>query len=96
METWVPVLSVREHGRGCRLSLSGIAHGDGTTLQRAGDALVARVVELAAVVRGGASFSPSVPPPHPAILELLYRVGERAARQEDVRGLIFGDPRGEP
>ena len=47
MEPWTPVLSVRKLSHGCRLSLNGIAHGDGATLQSAADGLVARVLDAA-------------------------------------------------
>jgi hypothetical protein len=90
MEPWAPVLSVQELGYGCRLSLSGIAHADGRTLQDAADALVARVLDVAYALRDGASFPPGVPTPQPGTLAFLYRIGELAERCEDVRGLVLG------
>jgi hypothetical protein len=92
MEPWSPVLSVREFGGRCRLSLAGIASADGATLQHAGDELVARVMDVAAALERGFPFSSSMPPPHPHVLRFLYEIRRRAARGEDVRGLIFGEP----
>jgi len=92
MEAWVPVLSVREIRDGCRLTLSGIAHGDGATLQQAANELVTRVVEVSVALRGGLTFSSSLPPPHAGLLTFLHEIGTRAARGEDVRDLVLGAP----
>jgi hypothetical protein len=89
MEPWTPGLSVRELSFGCRLTLTGIAYGDGATLQQAADQLVTRVVAAASAVNE-VSFAPGLPPPDARVLGFLYAVWERAARREEVRGLILG------
>ena len=91
MDSWLPVLSVRELPRGCRLSLAGIAHGDGATLQQAADHLIARVLDMAIALERGVPCSPSIPPPPASVLGFLHEVRQRAARHEEVRGLILGD-----
>jgi hypothetical protein len=59
----VPPLSVRETGRGCRLSLGGVAVGHGRTLQEAADELVGRVLDAALALREeGISFTLALPP----------------------------------
>jgi hypothetical protein len=91
---WTPSLNVRELDRGCRLSLGGLAYGDGATLQEAGNALVARVVALAvACYRAGVSIPAEGGPPDMHWLDFLYEVGEIAARGGDVRARVLGlDP----
>lgn len=89
-EQWSPPLQVRAHGLGCRLSLGGIAYGDGKTLQDAADDLVHRLLTLAMCTRtGGMSFSTEVAP-DPRWLEFLWELGEIAARGGDIRPRLFG------
>ena len=90
-ESWMPSLQVCERGEGCRLMLSGLTHGDGSTLQDAADDLVARLLDMATVVRTcSLGFSSELPPPDARLLDFLWEVGERAARGEDVRELALG------
>jgi hypothetical protein len=93
VDSWSPVLSVRELGHGCRLSLAGIAYADGATLQQAADRLIARVLDAAIALESGIPCSPSMPPPPASVLGFLHKVRQRAARREDVRALVLGDTR---
>ncbi len=90
-EPWTPALSVREVDGRCRLSLEGQVHGEGLTLQGAGDDLVQRLLVLALALRSGAGFAVSPEGPRLDLrwLEFLHEVGAIAARGEDVRGRIF-------
>jgi hypothetical protein len=90
VDSWSPVLSVRELGHGCRLSLAGIAYADGATLQQAAERLIARVLDAAEALESGIPFSPAMPPPPAGVLRFLHDIRQRAARREDVRGLILG------
>jgi hypothetical protein len=86
---WAPPLSLRETPAGCRLTLGGLAHGSGTTLQEAADQLVWRVLAAAlAVRRGGVSWAPGLRP-EPRSVEFLREVAEVAGRGGGVRRLIL-------
>jgi hypothetical protein len=50
-EPWVPSLHLSEKADRCRLTLSGLAHGDGYTLQQAADDLIARLLDMALYLR---------------------------------------------
>ena len=88
-EPWSPSLRVLRDGTDSRLSLGGVAHGDGKTLQDAADDLVHRVLTLALCTRNGRmSFSREVVP-DTRLLEFLWELGEIAARGDDIRPRLF-------
>jgi hypothetical protein len=88
---WMPSLTLREHGRHCRLRLAADAWGDGATLQEAADDLVARVLRQAKALRGnGWICGNELSPRDRRWLDFLYEVGEIAERGGDVRRLIVG------
>lgn len=90
-EQWFPALELRESAGLCRLSLVGLAHGDGRTLQEAADDLVSRVLAIATSVRrSGITFATELGPPDRRMLDLIWEVGELAERGEDVRARVFG------
>jgi hypothetical protein len=90
-ESWTPPLKLEEVEGRCRLSLGGLAYGNGRTLQEAADDLIARLVHLAATFRGsGFRLSPEGPQLNNASLDFIWEIGERAARGEDVRPRVFG------
>jgi hypothetical protein len=90
-EAWVPPLYLRESVGHCRLTLAGLTHGDGCTLQQAADDLIARLLDMVLLVRaGGLSFSTDLPPPDYRLLEFLWELGERAAGGGDIRERVFG------
>ena len=90
-EPWVPVLSVRESAGRCRLTLAGLAHGDGRTLQEAGDDLIDRLRSMAVRARDfGFRGSTELPPPDYRLLDFLWDLRERIASGEDIRDRVFG------
>ena len=88
---WTPPLRLDERSDGCRLTLVGLTHGDGGTLQAAADDLVAKLLSLVMSWRNARlSFSSEVPPPDPRLLEFLWELGDLAGRGEDIRPRVFG------
>jgi hypothetical protein len=72
-----------------RLSLGGLAHGEGASLQEAADDLLQRIVQVAfAFRRGGCTSSREV---HPDLetLNFLHELGEIAAAGGDLRSRVF-------
>jgi hypothetical protein len=90
-EPWTPVLSVRDVGGRCRLSLGGHVQGEGTTLQEAADDLMRRLLALAMSLRSGTGFrvSPDGPRVDLRWFEFLYELGAIAARGGDIRERVF-------
>jgi hypothetical protein len=91
--SWAPPLTLRETGRGCRLTLGGLGHGSGTTLQEAADELVSRVLDAALAVRAGGLTCTSALVPDLDAIEFLHEVAELAERGGDVRRLVLGGER---
>ena len=90
-EQWFPALELRESAGRCRLSLVGLTHGDGRTLQEAADDLVSRLLAIATSVRrSGIRFPTELAPPDRRMLDLIWELGELAERGEDVRARVFG------
>jgi hypothetical protein len=94
-QSWTPPLEVSSVAGRCRLHLGRYAHGNGDTLQDAGDDLVSRLLSLALCFRSGFTTSTELPPPDLRWLNFVYEVGDIAARGGDVRERIFGS-RGTP
>jgi hypothetical protein len=87
---WTPPLSVREHAGRCRLVLAGVTHGDGPTLQRAADDLVARLLNLALCVRAnGVPHPPDLGRLDPKVVEFLWALSNDAANGRDLRDRLF-------
>lgn len=91
---WTPDLQLHERSDGsCRLSLVGMAHGDGATLQEARNDLLVRVFDIALMIRAGRfRFSSEFRPPPPEVMEFLWEVGEIAMRGGDIRERVFAVP----
>jgi hypothetical protein len=90
---WSPTLDLRESAGRCRLSLVGLAHGEGSTLQEAADDLVARLLNLVLCVRtSGLRFSGELGPHDWGLVQFLWELGECAASGEDIRERVFGPP----
>jgi hypothetical protein len=87
---WTPALELSDAGGRCRLSLGGLARGEGETLQDAADELVWRLIELALLVRTGFPASRAFGRPELAQLDYVWQLGEMAARGEDIRGRVLG------
>jgi hypothetical protein len=89
--TWIPGLRVSELGGRVRLGLEGFSDVEGETLQEAGDALVAHLLQIAMAFRaGGVGPIYSECCPDPAMLDFVWELGEHAAAGEDLRELLFG------
>jgi hypothetical protein len=90
-EPWVPPLHLGQNAGRCRLTLVGLTHGDGFTLQEAADDLIARLLDLVLSVRtSGFSFSTDLPPPDYRLFDFIWELGDRVARGEDIRERVFG------
>jgi hypothetical protein len=90
-DRWSPPLELRECGDRCRLWLGGWAYGEGETLQQAGDALVARVRDVAVRIRrSGLRYPAELGRPDVRELEYLWELGEMAARGDDLRERVLG------
>jgi hypothetical protein len=89
---WQPELRVSEVGGRCRLVLGGVIHGDGDSLQEAGDALVARAAHVGLGLRSERATLLTLPA-NRELLDLLYRIGDPAARGDDVRDVVLGTER---
>jgi hypothetical protein len=84
-------LTVQEMPGRVRLSLGGLAHGDGSTLQDAADDLVQRLLTYVMAFRAtGIRPSAELAPPDLATMDFLYQLGELAAAGGDIRSHLFG------
>ena len=91
--SWEPELTLSEVGGRCRLVLGGVVHGEGDSLQEAGNALVARAAHVGLGLRSERATLFTLPA-NRKLLDLLFRIGDAAARGDDVRGLVLGsEPR---
>jgi hypothetical protein len=88
---WTPALELSETGDRCRLSLGGLARGEGATLQEAADELIARLVTIALRFRtSGFGAVRALGRPDMDQLSYVWEIGEIAARGDDIRGRVFG------
>jgi hypothetical protein len=85
----MPPLTITEHGERLRLSLGGLAHGEGSSLQEAADDLIRRILELAAAFRSGGSSTSRELRPDLEALDFLHELGEIAAAGGDIRDRVF-------
>jgi hypothetical protein len=90
---WSPPLELRESAGRCRLSLVGLTHGEGSTLQEAADDLVVRLLNFVVCVRtSGLRISSELGPPDQRLMEFIWELGECAASGADIRQRVFGSP----
>jgi hypothetical protein len=90
-ESWTPPLHLGIVGGRCRLSLGGLTHGNGDTLQEAADDLVARLLNLVLCFRAtGFRIPAELGTPDHRGLAFLWELGEIVARGEDIRERVFG------
>jgi hypothetical protein len=87
---WDPPLRLDQTDSGCRLSLGGVAYGNGVTLQEAADDLIDRLLNMLMVVRrSGLALSGELGAPDRLVLEYVSELTEIAARGEDIRPRVF-------
>lgn len=90
MDAYEPRYTLAETASGVRLTLVGLASGDGETLQEAADDLVRRLLEYATGVREGSVRTVRMLiPVDVRALNFLCRLGAAAERGEDVRAPLF-------
>lgn len=90
MTPYEPQVTVSESRAGVRLTLAGLAHGDGATLQDAADALVQRLLGVAIAVRSsGVCGAHALTPADVAALAFLHELADFAARGGDIRERLF-------
>lgn len=91
VECYEPQLLVADCRAGVRVTLVGLTHGEGATLQEASDALVRRLLSWAIAVRSSGVQSPrSLGPVDLGALSFLCELGDLAAGGEDIRRRLFG------
>lgn len=84
-------MHLHESGGRCRLSLAGLTHGEGSTLQEAADDLVLRLLNLILTFHASERwFSSELRAPDPRLMQFIWELGERAANGEDMRERLFG------
>ena len=90
MSASAPALDVSEDGGRVRLTLRGLSHAEGATLQEAADELVRHVLLIAMAFRtSGIGPINSECRPDPALLDFIWELGEIAARGGDIRPRLF-------
>jgi hypothetical protein len=85
---WQPELTLSEVGGRCRLVLGSVIQGEGDSLQDAGDPLVARAAHVGQGLRSGRATLFTLPA-NRELIDLLDRIGDAAARGDDVRELVL-------
>lgn len=91
MPQFVPSLHVLETRGRVRITVPGITHGSGQTLQDAADDLVRNVLVIATGFRAGAvAQAGSELPFEPAIHEFMWELAGIAAGGGDIRGRLLG------
>ncbi len=90
MSGTAPPLTVTESDGRVRLHLGSLAHGDGNSLQDAGDDLVRSVLRLLAAFRTGGFSSSMEVLPDLETAGYLHELGEIAAAGGDIRVRLFG------
>jgi hypothetical protein len=87
---WTPPLELRLVDGQCRLSLAGVARGEGATLQEASEDLVVRLLSvLMAVRKSGFRVASEMTVDH-RLLDFMWELGELAASGHDIRDRLFG------
>jgi len=85
----MPPITIMELGERVRLSLGGLAHGEGVSLQEAADDLVCTILRLVMALRSTGFKVCSEFRPDFEALDFLYELGEIAAAGGDIRPRLF-------
>lgn len=73
-----------------RLGFEGFGHVEEPTLQEAADALVAKMVRIAAFYTGGVGPASTELAPDLTALDFIWKLGEHVAAGGDPREFLFG------
>jgi hypothetical protein len=85
----MPALTITENGDRVQLALSGLAQGEGSSLQDAADDLVSAILRLVTAFRSsGFNASREFHPDFEA-MNFLSELGEIAAAGGDIRARVF-------
>ena len=85
----MPALTITENQGRIRLALSGLAHGEGSSLQEAADDLVCSILRVVMAFRSSGFRACSEVPPDFETMNFLYELGEIAAAGGDIRSRVF-------
>jgi hypothetical protein len=86
----MPALTVTERDGVVQLHLSGLARGEGPSLQDAADDLIRRLLALVMVLRSGGFRCSAEAQPDLQAMDFLFELGEMAAGGGDIRARVFG------
>lgn len=91
MSEFTPSLHVLETRGRVRITVPGITHGSGQTLQDAADELVRKILVIAMAFRAD-GIAPAGPELRvdPVINEFIWELAGIAARGDDIRDRLFG------
>jgi len=85
----MPALTITELGGRVRLSLGGLAHGEGASLQDAADDLVRSILRLVLALRSNGFAVSRELCPDLDTMNYLHELGEIAAAGGDIRAHVF-------
>jgi len=85
----MPALTITELGDRVRLSLGGLAHGEGASLQDAADDLVRSILRLVLAFRSNGFGVSRELCPDLDTMNYLHELGEVAAAGGDIRAHMF-------
>jgi hypothetical protein len=85
----MPALTITELGDRVRLSLGGLAHGEGASLQDAADDLVRSILRLVLALRSNGFGVSRELCPDLETINYLHKLGEIAAGGGDIRAHVF-------
>lgn len=85
----MPALTITELGERVRLSLGGLAHGEGASLQDAADDLVRSILRLVLALRSNGFGVSRELCPDIDTMNYLHELGEIAAAGGDIRAHVF-------
>jgi hypothetical protein len=85
----MPALTITEAGQRVRLSLAGVASGEGACLQEAADELICSILRLVMAFHSTGFKACSEFRPDLETMSFLYELGEIAAAGGDIRSRVF-------
>ena len=91
VDAYCPPLRIAEVDGRVRLGLDGLSNVEGASLQEAGDALVAQLLQVATAVRtAGIGPLTSECGADPQLLDFVWTLAYSVEGGDDVRELVFG------